>query len=80
FNIFTPGGEVNIDATWNWTHAVSFKVGYQMLYLAHIANATAVNDYRINDDGTIFGVKEDKHDRNFDAFVHGVMFTVQVNR
>ena len=51
-----------------------------MLYMDNIARATAVNDYRINEDGSVFGVKKNKKDRNFDTFVHGVMFTLTVNR
>ncbi len=79
-DVYTNGVEGKIEATWNWTQAVGFKVGYQMLYLDNIARASAINDYRINEDGSIFGVKKDKDDYNFDQFVHGVMFTVMINR
>ena len=51
-----------------------------MLYMDNIARASAINDYRLNEDGTIFGVKKNKDDYNFDQFVHGVMFTVMINR
>lgn len=80
YDQYTNGVEGKLEATWNWTEAIGFKVGYQMLYMDSIARATAVNDYRINEDGSIFGVKKNKKERNFDTFVHGVMFTVLVNR
>ncbi len=80
FNAFTNGIDGRFEAAWNWTEAVGFKVGYEMLYMDNIAHASAINDYRVNEDGTIFGVKRNKRDRNFDQFVHGVMFTVMVNR
>ncbi|MDO4586412.1 MAG: BBP7 family outer membrane beta-barrel protein [Planctomycetia bacterium] len=80
FNEFTPGIDTKVEAAWNWTEAVSFKVGYQMLYLDDLARAAAVNEYALNHDGTVFSVKENKDDRNFGTFVHGVMATVQVNR
>lgn len=79
-DVYTSGVEGKIEAAWNWTQAVGFKVGYQMLYMDNIARASAINDYRINEDGSIFGVKKDKDDYNFDQFVHGVMFTVMINR
>jgi hypothetical protein len=46
----------------------------------NIARASAINDYRLNENGTIFGVKKNDDDYNFDQFVHGVMFTVMINR
>ncbi len=79
-DVYTNGVDGKIEAVWNWTQAVGFKVGYQMLYMDSIARATAVNDYRVNENGTIFGAKKDKDDYNFDQFVHGVMFTFMVNR
>ena len=80
FNQFTPGVEGKLEASWYWTEAVSFKVGYQMTWLDNIARSSAVNEYAINEDGTYFGVKEDKDDRNFGSFIHGVMFTAQINK
>lgn len=80
YDAYSNGVDAKIEATWNWTEAIGFKVGYEMLYLDNIARASAVNNYRINEDGSIFGVKSRKKDRNFDTFVHGVMFTVLVNR
>ncbi|MBQ7813481.1 MAG: hypothetical protein IJ387_03175, partial [Thermoguttaceae bacterium] len=79
-DVYTNGVEGKVEATWNWTQAVGFKVGYQMLYMDNIARASAINDYRLNEDGTIFGVKKNDDDYNFDQFVHGVMFTVLINR
>ncbi|MBP3532240.1 MAG: BBP7 family outer membrane beta-barrel protein [Thermoguttaceae bacterium] len=79
-DVYTNGVEGKFEATWNWTQAVGFKVGYQMLYMDNIARASAINDYRLNEDGTIFGVKKNDDDYNFDQFVHGVMFTVLINR
>ncbi len=80
YNAFSNGIDGRFEAAWNWTEAVGFKVGYEMLYMDNIARASAVNDYRINENGSVFGVKSKKKDRNFDQFVHGVMFTVMVNR
>lgn len=80
YDEYSNGIDGKIEAVWNWTQAIGFKVGYQMLYMDNIARASAVNDYRVNPDGSLFGVKEDKKDRNFEQFVHGVMFTVMVNR
>ena len=80
YDAYSNGVDGKIEAAWNWTEAIGFKVGYEMLYMDNIARASATNDYRINEDGSIFGVKSKKKDRNFDAFVHGVMFTVMVNR
>ncbi|MGN1064201.1 MAG: hypothetical protein ACI4QC_02215 [Thermoguttaceae bacterium] len=80
YDAYTNGITGTFEAAWNWTEAVGFKVGYEMLYMDNIARASAVNNYRINEDGSIFGVKSRKKDRNFDTFVHGVMFTVMVNR
>ncbi len=80
YNEFTPAAEVALEATWHWTRCISFKVGYDMLFMGNIARATAFNDYRMNKDGSIFGVKENADDRNFDAFVHGVTFTAQFNK
>mgnify|MGYP004442747683 CR=1 FL=1 len=80
YNEFTNGIEGRFDAVWNWTQAIGFKVGYQMLFMNQISRAEAVNDYRVNRDGTLFGVKENKKDRNFNQLAHGVMFTVMVNR
>ena len=80
YNAYSNGIDGKLEATWNWTEAIGFKVGYEMLYLDNISRASAVNDYRINEDGSIFGVKTRKKDRNFETFVHGVMFTLMVNR
>ena len=80
YDAYSNGVDGKLEATWNWTEAIGFKVGYEMLYMDNIARATAVNDYRINEDGSIFGVKKNKKERNFDTFVHGIMFTVMVNR
>lgn len=80
FNQFSPGVDTKFQANWNWTQCVSFGVSYQMLFLSNLARAAAINDYRMNEDGTIFGVKQNKSDRNFDTFVHGVMFNVNVNK
>ncbi len=80
YDVYSNGVEGKVEAAWNWTQAVGFKVGYQMLYMDNIAHASATNDYRVNEDGSIFGVKKNKGDRNFDQFVHGVMFTVMINR
>ena len=80
YDAYTNGVDAKVEAAWNWTEAIGFKVGYEMLYMDNIARATAVNDYRINEDGSVFGVKKNKKDRNFDTFVHGVMFTLTVNR
>ena len=80
YNQFSPGVDVKFEAAWHWTHAVSFKVGYQVLYLSNIARASAFNYYCMNEDGTLFNVKPDRRDRNYDTFVHGAMFTVQVNK
>ncbi|MBR4752015.1 MAG: hypothetical protein IK077_09665, partial [Thermoguttaceae bacterium] len=80
FDAYSNGIDGRFEAAWNWTEAVGFKFGYEMLYMDNIARGSAVNDYRINEDGSIFGVKRNKKDRNFDQFVHGVMFTVMVNR
>ena len=80
YNAYTNGVNGRFEAAWNWTEAIGFKVGYEMMYMSNIARASAVNNYRINEDGSIFGVKERRKDRNFDQFVHGVMFTVMVNR
>lgn len=79
-DVYSNGIDGKLEAVWNWTQSVGFKVGYQMLYMDNIARATATNDYRLNEDGSIFGVKKDKDDYNFDQFVHGVMFTVMINR
>lgn len=79
-DVYTNGVEGKVEATWNWTQAIGFKVGYQMLYMDNIARASAINNYRLNEDGSIFGVKDNKDDYNFDQFVHGVMFTFMVNR
>lgn len=79
-NEFSPGADIKFEAAWHWTHAVSFKFGYQALYLTNIARASAINYYKMNENGTIFDIKEDKKDRNFDTFVHGAMFTVQINK
>jgi hypothetical protein len=46
----------------------------------NIARSSAVNDDRVNENGTIFGAKKNKDDYNFEQFVHGVMFTVMINR
>ncbi len=80
YNAYTNGIEGKLEAAWNWTEAVGFSVAYQMLYMDNIARASAINSYRINEDGSVFGVKANKKDRNFDQFVHGVMFTVNVNK
>ncbi len=80
FNEFTPGVNTKVEAAWYWTQVVSFKVGYDLTYLGNIARSTAVNDYRINPDGSYFGVKGGDAGRDTDLFVHGVMFTVQVNK
>ncbi|MDO5309392.1 MAG: BBP7 family outer membrane beta-barrel protein [Planctomycetia bacterium] len=80
YDAYSNGVDGSFSATWNWTEAIGFKISYEMLYLDNIARASAINNYRINEDGSIFGVKARKKDRNFDQFVHGVMFTVMVNR
>lgn len=79
-NVFSPCAEIGLDATWHWTSCVSFKFGYELLYMGEIARGTATNDYRINEDGSIFGVKQDRNDYCSDTFVHGAMFTVQINK
>lgn len=80
FTEFSPCVEARFEATWHWTRCVSFKFGYEFLFMSNIARAAAVNNYKIHDDGTIFGVKDNKDDRNFDTIQHGVMFTAQFNR
>lgn len=80
FNQFTPGANVKVEAAWYWTQVVSFKVGYDFTFLGNIARSVNVNDYRINPNGSYFAVQEDKDKRNSDTFIHGVMFTVQVNK
>ena len=80
FTEFTPGVETKFEAAWYWTEAVSFKVGYQLTWLDEIARSTAVNDFSINEDGTYFGVKDNKDERNSNSFIHGVMFTAQINK
>lgn len=80
FNQWSPGVNVKVEAAWHWTSVVSFKVGYDFTYLANLARSTTINDYRINPDGSYFGVRDDKHLRNEDTLIHGVMFTVQINK
>ena len=71
---------MKVEAAWHWTSVVSFKVGYDFTYLANIARSTTINDYRINADGSYFGVRDDKDLRNESTLIHGVMFTVQINK
>ncbi|MGI5831813.1 MAG: BBP7 family outer membrane beta-barrel protein [Thermoguttaceae bacterium] len=80
FNQWSPGANVKVEAAWHWTQVVSFKVGYDFTYLANIARSTTINDYRINADGSYFGVRDDKRLRHEDTLIHGVMFTVQINK
>ena len=80
FNQFTPGVEAKIEASWYWTEALSFKVGYQFMYLGNVARGTTVNDYVINPNGTYFRCKDDRDERNTDVLAHGIMFTAQINK
>lgn len=80
YTYFTPGVNTKFEAAWNWTRVLSFKFGYELTWLDNIARSCATNDYRMNEDGTIFGVKENKDDRMFGTFIHGAMFTICVNR
>lgn len=80
YNQFTPGAEVKVEASWYWTEAVSFKVGYQFTFLGDIARSIATNEYMVNEDGSFFRAKENKDERNFDTLVHGIMFTAQINK
>ncbi len=79
-DVFSPCFEINLDATWHWTSCVSCKFGYEFLYMGEIARGSATNDFRMNGDGTIFGVKPNRDDYCFDTYVHGAMFTLQINK
>ena len=74
---FSPGVDFSLKANWQFTDAIAFNAGYQGMYLDRTARSSLINDYRISDDGTIFGINGNV---NQSTWMHGVSFGLTINR
>ncbi len=74
---FSPVVELRLDAAWQWTDAVSVTGGFTTMFADNIARGVMVNDYRINPDSSIFGIRSA---HNSSILVYGVNLGLQISR
>ncbi len=77
-NDFSPGVEAKISANWQLTNALGFQVGFNIMWMDKIARGAYINDYRVNEDGTFFGIKDDGYSDSI--LMYGINFGVTINR
>ncbi|MDR1384946.1 MAG: BBP7 family outer membrane beta-barrel protein [Planctomycetaceae bacterium] len=74
---FSPGVELALKASWQFTDAIALQAGYQGMWIDNTARASLVNKYAIDHTGNIFGIN-DKVTQS--TWIHGVNIGIVINR
>ncbi|MDR1964848.1 MAG: BBP7 family outer membrane beta-barrel protein [Planctomycetaceae bacterium] len=73
---FSPGFELQLSAKWQWTDAVGFKLGFNSTIFDNIGRGAEVIEYKIQDNGQLFGLKVSKTA----VITYGVNFGLDIRR
>ncbi|MDR0336182.1 MAG: hypothetical protein LBI18_03730 [Planctomycetaceae bacterium] len=73
---FSPGFELQLSAKWQWTDAVGIKVGFNSTIFDNIGRGAEVIEYKIQDNGQLFGLKVSKTA----VITYGVNFGLDIRR
>jgi hypothetical protein len=74
---FSPGVELSLKASWQFTDAIALQAGYQGMWIDNTARASLVNKYTIDHNENIFGIN-DKVTQS--TWIHGVNVGIVINR
>ncbi|MDR0704124.1 MAG: BBP7 family outer membrane beta-barrel protein [Planctomycetaceae bacterium] len=73
---FSPGFELQLSAKWQWTDAVGIKLGFNSTIFDNIGRGAEVIEYKIQDNGQLFGLKVSKTA----VITYGVNFGLDIRR
>lgn len=73
---FSPGFELQLSAKWQWTDAVGIKLGFNSTIFDNIGRGAEVIEYKIHDNGQLFGIKVSKTA----VITYGVNFGLDIRR
>lgn len=77
---FSPGVEAKVNANWQITNAVGIQFGVTAMWMDKVAKGAYINDYTIDQNGTIFGIKSNKSSYLDDVLAYGFQIGFTVNR
>jgi len=75
---FTPGLEVRLDARYQITRSVSFRIGWTGLWLDRIARASSMINYTLDPEHTSMGILRDQNRQN--VLLNGLTVGIDINR
>ncbi len=75
---WAPGVELRLNAAWHWTKNVAIKAGWTGVYMDGIARASRMNNWVIDAQGDVMGIKTTDNRRGI--FMNGFTIGVEINR
>ncbi len=75
---FTPGLELRLEARYQITRSVSFRAGWNALWLNNVARGSNMIDYTLDPEHTILGILRDHNKDN--VIMNGLQIGIDINR
>ncbi len=75
---FTPGLELRIEARYQFTRSVSFRAGWNALWLNNVARGSNMINYTLDPEHTILGILRDHNKDN--VIMNGLQIGIDINR